>query len=119
MTTPMSTAAGSATELIERVRALAPLSDADLARATGTTDEVAGAWREGRGEPRDWQLVRLQELHDVVALAADVVKADTIALWLREPIPRLHDRVALDVIAGGEHEEVLAVMDELRHGAFS
>lgn len=119
MITAVSTAAGTATEVIERIRALGRLSDADVARATGTTAEVAAAWREGHREPRDWQLLRLQQLRDVVALAADVVKADTIAAWLRGPIPRLDERVALDVIAGGQHEEVLAMMDELRHGAFS
>lgn len=105
--------------VIERIRSVSPLTDADVARATGTTDEVAAAWRAGRSEPRDWQIERLGELLAVVERAAEVVKPDTIPGWLRQAVPRLGGRVPLDVIAGGEHREVLGMIGELIYPTFT
>ena len=39
---------------IERIKQVAPLSDADIARATGTNPETVGSWRaRPRGSRRD------------------------------------------------------------------
>ena len=105
--------------LIEQIRSVAPLTDADVARATGTTEEVAAAWRAGSADPRDWQVQRLGELLAVVEKAAEVVKAETIPDWLRTEVPRLGGRVALDVIAGGQHREVLGMIGELIYPTFT
>ena len=119
MTDAVSTTEARAASLIEQIRSLAPLSDADVARATGTTDEVAAAWRAGRGEPRDWQLQRLEELREVVAKLAEAMDVAYIPQWLNKRPPRLGRRAPLDVIAGGEHTEVLAVAGEMIYPTFT
>jgi hypothetical protein len=48
-----------------------------------------------------------------------VVKAETILDWLREEVPRLGGREPLDVIAGGEHREVLGMIGELIYPTFT
>jgi DNA-binding transcriptional regulator YiaG len=119
MTSVVSTTDTRVAGLIEQIRAVAPLADADIARATGTTDEMAAAWRQGRVEPRDWQVQRLGELLAVVEKAAEVVKPETIPDWLGKDVPRLSGRVPLDVIAGGEHREVLGMIGELIYPTFT
>lgn len=103
---------------VERIKRLAPLSDADIARATGTSPQTVGAWRARRQTPSGVRARRVAELAAVVEQLAGVVEADYIPLWLNKPVPRFDHRAPADVLAAGGHPGVAASIAELEYPTF-
>jgi uncharacterized protein (DUF2384 family) len=104
---------------VEKIKALAPLTDADVARAIGTTAATVAAWRSRRQAPRGMRARRLVELSALVERLAGVVQADYIPVWLNKPVPRLDHRAPADVLAAGGYERVSGAVSELEYPTFS
>jgi hypothetical protein len=104
---------------IERIKQVAPLSDADIARATGTNPETVGSWRAGRVAPDETRTRRLVELREVVEHAARVVKTQAIPAWLNRPMPRLEGQTMSERIAAGAYRDALGVIGELEYPTFT
>jgi uncharacterized protein (DUF2384 family) len=98
---------------VEKAKRLAPLTDADIARATGTTAGTVAAWRARRQTPRGRRAHRVAELAAIVEQLATVVKPDYIPVWLNKPLPALGHRTPADVLADGGYERVAGLVDEL------
>jgi hypothetical protein len=93
---------------VEKVKALAPLTDADIARATGSSAGTVAAWRAHRQIPRGARAPRLVELSALVERLAGIVAADYIPVWLNKTVPRLEHRVPADVLAAAATSECRA-----------
>lgn len=52
-------------------------------------------------------------------LLADLYKPDGIDVWLKAPHPQLNGRRAIDVLRSENAMDVLAIIDQLRSGAFA
>jgi uncharacterized protein (DUF2384 family) len=104
---------------VEKIKARAPLTDADVARALGASPATVAAWRARRQVPRGQRARRLVELSALVERLAAVVEADYIPVWLNKPVPRLGNRAPADVLAAGGYEQVSGVIGELEYPTFT
>jgi uncharacterized protein (DUF2384 family) len=104
---------------VEKIKALAPLTDADIARATGSSPGTVAAWRAHRQVPRGARALRLVELSALVERLAGIVEADYIPVWLNKPVPRLEHHAPADVLAAGDYEQVSGAIGELEYPTFS
>ena len=104
---------------VARIKSLAPLTDGDIARATGTSPGTVAAWRTGRQDPTGLRARRLVELSALVERLTSVMQADYVPLWLNKPIARLGHRAPADALAGGDYDQVSGAVGELEYPSFS
>ena len=104
---------------VEKIKSLAPVTDADIGRALGTSAGTVAAWRARRQVPRGARARRLVELSALIERLAGVIEPEYIPVWLNKPIPRLDHRAPADVIATGGYDEVSGVIGELEYPTFS
>jgi hypothetical protein len=104
---------------VARIKALAPLTDADIARATGTSAGTVAAWRAGRQDPSGPRARRLVELSALVERLAALMRPEYVPLWLNKPVARLGHRAPADVLADGDYDEVSGAVGELEYPTFS
>lgn len=104
---------------VQKIKALAPLTDVDIARATGSSASTVAAWRAHRHVPRGTRAHRLVELSAVVERLHSVMQADYIPVWLNKPVRRLEHRAPADVLASGGYEQVSGAIGELEYPTFS
>ncbi|MHB1447192.1 MAG: helix-turn-helix domain-containing protein [Acidimicrobiales bacterium] len=100
-------------EEVAYVRELGHLSEADVARATGTGRSTVGAWLRGTRQPTGERLERIAELSALVERLARVMEPEYVAVWLHKPIPAIGDDKALDVLARGEYRRLSVLVAEL------
>ncbi len=104
---------------LNHLRARVPLSDADVARATGVEPATAREWIERKAAPVGMHANRLAELIAVVEELALNVKPDGIARWLASEVPALDGGVPADVIASGGYQRVMDIAQWLSTGGFT
>jgi uncharacterized protein (DUF2384 family) len=104
---------------VEKIKALAPLTDADIARALGASPATVAAWRARRQVPRGRRARRLVELSALVERLAGVIDPDYIPVWLNKPVPRLENRAPAAVLAAGGYEQVSGAIGELEYPTFT
>jgi transcriptional regulator with XRE-family HTH domain len=101
-----------------RIRETGHLSDRDIARATGAGVSTVGAWIRGTRSPRGDRAERLAELSAIVDRLANVIDPDYIPVWLRRPVPALHDEKPIELLARGEWRPVARLVSELESPSF-
>jgi len=69
-----------------RVHDIAGLTEADIAKATGTAPSTARAWMAGTRKPTGERADRLIELSALVERLQRVMDSSYIPVWLRRPI---------------------------------
>ena len=89
------------------------LSDADIARATGSAASTARAWLTGTRAPTGDRAERLVELSALVERLTRVMDPSYIAVWLRKPVPALDDDKPLEVIGRGDYRRVAKLVSAL------
>jgi uncharacterized protein (DUF2384 family) len=104
---------------VEKIKTLAPLTDADIARATGSSAGTVAAWRAHRQTPRGARAVRLVELSALVERLGGIMQAEYIPVWLNKPVPRLDHRAPADVLAASGYQQVSAAISELEYPTFT
>jgi uncharacterized protein (DUF2384 family) len=104
---------------VEKIKQLAPLTDADIARATATSAGTVAAWRAGRQQPTGARARRVVELSALVERLASVMRPDYVPVWLNKPIKPLAHRAPADVLADGGYEQVSGVVGELEYPSFT
>jgi DNA-binding transcriptional regulator YiaG len=104
---------------LNHLRARIPLSESDIARATGTDEATVRTWIDRKAAPMGDQANRLSELIAVVDEMALNVKAESIPGWLASELPALGGTAPADVIAGGSYERVMSLAAGLSAGAFT
>jgi uncharacterized protein (DUF2384 family) len=101
------------------IKRLAPLSDRDIARATGAGVSTVGAWLRGTNAPTGTRAERLVELAYIVEYATHVIQADYIPVWLNKPVPSLDGEKPIDVIARGEYRRIGEILAGLESPVFT
>lgn len=105
-------------EAIE-IKRLAPLTDRDIARATGAGVSTVGAWLRRTNAPTGERAERLVELAWIVEYATRVLKRDYIPVWLNKPVPILDREKPIDVIARGEYRRIADILASLESPTFT
>ena len=104
---------------LNHVRARVPLSERDVARATGAEQATVRRWIERKAAPMGVDANRLAELIAVVEEMALNIQPDSIPEWLRDEVPALDGQTPADVIASGGYQRVIDIALWLSAGGFT
>jgi uncharacterized protein (DUF2384 family) len=99
----------------QRMRDVAHLSDALIAKATGARPSTVRDWFAGRSSPTGKRAERLIELSEMTDRLARVMQADYIPVWLQRPVPILNDEKPIELLARGDYRQVAAVIAGLEY----
>lgn len=113
---PQSNAVGRRLDLI---REHAGLHDREIAQLLGTTPQTVSRWRTGKAEPHRRTLDRLLSLAWLAEELAEFFAPDEARLWLFSPHRLLGGARPADRIEGGRVDDALALLAQLRDGAYT
>jgi uncharacterized protein (DUF2384 family) len=99
----------------QRLRDVAHLSDALIAKATGAQPSTVRDWFAGRSSPTGKRAERLIELSEMTDRLARVMKAEYIPVWLQRPVPVLDDEKPIELLARGDYRPVADVIADLEY----
>ena len=102
-------------EVIEKKGAMRSV---DIANLLGTRPETVSRWNQGKAFPRPEAQKTLLELEYLIEQLADFYEPREARLWLFSRQKRLGGLTPAELIQQGKIEEVLAVIDQLRDGAY-
>lgn len=95
------------------------ISGREVARLLNTTPQTVSRWRQGRSSPRPGSLAKLLKLDWLLDQLGAVYESDEARLWLFSPNRDLDGDSPAEAIADDRIEEVLAIVDRLRTGAYA
>jgi hypothetical protein len=96
-----------------------PLTERDLAIATGAPQATVAAWLAGAAAPEGAYADRLIELAVIVQRLARTMTADAIPGWLNTAVPVLDGQRPLELIAAGQYERVAQVVASFESAVFA
>lgn len=106
-------------DLLELVRGRVPLTDKDVAAATGASQETVTAWLDRKAAPAEEQAARLSELIAAVERLEVSTKREAIPDWLNRSVPMLDGATPLATIAAGGYDRVAAIAEDFIYPAFT
>ena len=104
---------------LNHLRERVPLTESDIARATGAEPSRVRAWLAREEPPAGGDANRLTELMAVVEEMACTFRPESVSGWLNREVPALDGGVPADVIAAGGYERVMNLAVGLSAGAFT
>jgi hypothetical protein len=104
---------------LNRLRERVPLSEQDVARATGADLATVQAWLGREAAPMGAHANRLTELIAVIDEMAGTFKPESVPSWLSDTAPALAGQAPADLIAAGAYEQVMDLALGLSAGAFT
>lgn len=90
----------------------------EIAELLDTTPQTVSRWQQGRVDPQPAKLHQLLALEWLVTQLAEFYEPDDARLWLYSPHKLLAGRRPADLISEGDIDSVLALIDQLRDGAY-
>lgn len=103
---------------LESIRDKAGIKDRDIAQLLDTTPETVSRWQTGRTEPRRSSIDRMLALEWLVEELSELYPPEEARLWLFARHRQLGGRAPADLIKGGAVDEVLALIAQLKEGAY-
>jgi uncharacterized protein (DUF2384 family) len=103
---------------LDSIKSKGGIRSREIAQLLETTPQTISRWQTGRAEPQPDGLQRLLALEWLVERLADLYTPDEARLWLFSRHALLGGRRPADLIAQGGTEDVLALIDQLRDGAY-
>jgi len=111
----MATALG---ERLENIKELGGISGRDVAQLLDTTPETVSRWSTGKIDPQRERLQRLLELEFFLRELSEFYSPEEAKLWLFSPHKLLGGETAAARIQAGKTQDVFALLDQLRSGAY-
>ncbi len=102
-----------------RIRRLAPLTERDIARATGAGVSTVSAWLHRTRAPTGTRAERLVELSAIIDRLAALLDAEYVPVWLNRPLAALDHRKPIDILAAGGYEELSRLIASLESPTFT
>jgi len=103
---------------IDSIRKRAAVTNRDIAELLATTPETVSRWVNGKVDPKRESLQRLLALEFFVSELAEFYAPDEAHLWLLSPNKLLGGATPADRIKEGRTDDVSALLDQLRSGAY-
>jgi len=103
---------------LETITAKTGAKDIEIAELLGTTPQTVNRWRNAQVEPKSEHLRRILDLEYVAEELAEFYEPEEVRLWLLQRHRLLKGRRPVDVIASGDIDGVLALIAQLRDGAY-
>jgi len=111
--------ASALTERLENIKELGGITGRDVAQLLDTTPETVSRWSTGRIDPQRDRLHRLLELEFFLAELSEFYTPEEAKLWLFSPHKLLAGETAAARIQAGRIQDVMALLDQLRSGAYA
>jgi transcriptional regulator with XRE-family HTH domain len=111
----MGTAVGNRIEIIKQKGGI---KAREVAQLLDTTPETVSRWQTGKVEPQQGRLERLLTLEWLLDELGEFYLPDEARLWLFAPHKLLRGDTPANKIQQGKIDEVLAVINQLRDGAY-
>ena len=106
-------------ERLERIKELGGITCREVAQLLDTTPETVSRWSSGKIDPQRDRLHRLLELEFFLGELAEFYSSEEVKLWLFSPHKLLGGKTAAERIQAGETQDVFALLDQLRSGAYA
>lgn len=103
---------------LESIKSKGGVRAREIAQLLDTTPQTVSRWQTGRAEPQREGLQRLLALEWLVEQLAALYAPDEARLWLFSRHTQLGGLIPADLIAEGKVDDVLALIDQLRDGAY-
>jgi DNA-binding transcriptional regulator YiaG len=104
---------------LNHLRERVPLSEHDVAAATGADEATVRGWLERRDAPAGQPAMRLSELIAACERLEISTKPEAIPDWLNRPVPMLGGHTPLESIATGGYERVAAIAEDFIYPSFT
>jgi transcriptional regulator with XRE-family HTH domain len=105
-------------ERLEKIKELGGITGRDVAQLLDTTPETVSRWTTGKIDPQRERLQRLLELEFFLTELSEFYSPDEAKLWLFSPHKLLGGETAAARIQSGKTQDVFALLDQLRSGAY-
>ncbi len=103
---------------LEQIEKRGGIRGRDIAQLLDTTPETVSRWRTGRVEPQWKILQRLLTLEWLIGELSELYPPDEARLWLFAPHRLLDGDRPADRIQRGQTDDVLALINQLKSGAY-
>lgn len=103
---------------LRTIRSKSGMRAREIANLVGATPQTVSRWQQGRVEPQASHLTRLLTLEWLVSQLAEFYEPAEARLWLLAPHAQLGGDRPADRIHEGRTEDVLALIEQLRSGAY-
>jgi transcriptional regulator with XRE-family HTH domain len=110
--------AGAVATRLDTIRDRGGIKSREVAQLLDTTPQTVSRWRSGKVEPHSERLHRLLALEWLVGELAEFYPPEEARLWLFSPHRLLGGERPADRIRQGKTDDVLALIAQLRDGAF-
>jgi transcriptional regulator with XRE-family HTH domain len=104
---------------LDSIRKRGGIKSREVAQLLDTTPETISRWQAGRTEPASDRMQRLLTLEWLVDQLGEFYPPDEARLWLFAPHRQLAGARPADRIQQGHVDEVLALIAQLRDGAYA
>lgn len=109
---------GAVARRLDSIKDHAGVRSREIAEMLNTTPQTVSRWQQGRVDPLPAKLHQLLALEWLAAQLAEFYEPGDARLWLYSPHKLLDGRRPAELIAEGDTDSVLALIDQLRTGAF-
>ncbi len=109
---------GAVAARLDSIQTKAGIRGREVASLVGTTPQTVSRWRQGRVEPQPAHLNRLLTLEWLASELAEFYDAGEARLWLFSRHRLLDGHTPADRIQAGRIEDVLALIEQLKTGAY-
>jgi transcriptional regulator with XRE-family HTH domain len=104
---------------LDSIKTHAGIKAREIAQLLDTTPETVSRWRRGKVDPQPDRLKRLLTLEWVMDQLAEFYAPDEARLWLFSRHRLLGGKTPAECLREGEFDEVMAIIDQLRDGAYA
>lgn len=103
---------------LDSIKDRAGVRSREIAELLATTPQTVSRWQQGRVDPHPAKLHQLLALEWLATQLAEFYAPDEARLWLYSPHKLLAGKRPAELIAQGDTDSVLALIDQLRDGAY-
>lgn len=103
---------------LDAIRTKGGIKSRDIAQLMNTTPETVSRWQSGKMEPHSERLQTLLTLEWLVEELSDFYGPGQARLWLFKPHRLLGGQTPAERIQVGHMSDVLALLAQLRDGAY-
>ncbi|MCH8112061.1 MAG: DUF2384 domain-containing protein [Proteobacteria bacterium] len=109
---------GALASRLDAIKERGGIKAREVAQLLDTTPETVSRWQSGRVEPQPDRLQRLLTLEWLLEELSEFYSPSEARLWLFSPHRLLGGERPADRIQRGKVEDVLALIDQLKSGAY-
>jgi transcriptional regulator with XRE-family HTH domain len=110
--------AGAIAARLDAIKSYAGVRSREIAQLLDTTPQTVSRWQQGHVDPQPTKLQRLLALEWLADQLHEFYPPDEARLWLFSPHRLLGGDTPAERIQASRSQDVLALIDQLRDGAF-